>query len=37
MEAIMREIKWLSLVDFDMKKGLIKGIKIEKFLDTLFE
>jgi predicted acylesterase/phospholipase RssA len=37
MEAIVQNIKWLSLVDFDMRKGLIKGIKIEKFLDRLFE
>jgi NTE family protein len=37
MEQILRDIEWLKLVDFDMKKGLIRGAKIEKTLDTLFE
>lgn len=37
MEDILKDIKWLSLLDFDMKKWLIKWAKIEKFLDILFE
>lgn len=37
MEAILDDMPWIKLVDFDMKKWLLKGEKIEKFLDTLFE
>ena len=37
MEKILREVKWLSLIDFDMKRGLIKGTKIERYLDRIFE
>lgn len=36
MERILESIKWLKLIDFDMKKWLIKGVKIEKFLDHIF-
>ena len=36
MEHILESIKWLKLIDFDMKKWLIKGVKIEKFLDHIF-
>lgn len=37
MEKILEEVSWLKLIDFDMKKWLIKGAKVEKFLDFLFE
>ncbi|GAB0174741.1 MAG: patatin-like phospholipase family protein [Candidatus Altimarinota bacterium] len=37
MEDILEEIEWLKLVDFDMKRGLLKGVKVEKYLDGLFE
>lgn len=37
MEAILANMSWLKMVDFDMKKGLLKGEKIEKYLDELFE
>lgn len=37
MERILREVKWLSLIDFDMKRWLIKWVKIERYLDRIFE
>lgn len=37
MEDILAKIEWLKLVDFDMRRWLLKGAKIEKFLDGLFE
>ena len=37
MEEIMKDINFLSLIDPDLKHGMIKWKKIENFLDTLFE
>lgn len=37
MEDILDTMEWLKLIDFDMKKWLIKGLKVEKFLDQIFE
>jgi predicted acylesterase/phospholipase RssA len=37
LESIIRGVNFLSLIDIDMKRWVLKGKKIEKFLDTLFE
>lgn len=37
METMLDEMPWFKLVDFDMKKGLLKGDKVEAFLDKHFE
>lgn len=37
MEAIISKINFVSLVDIDLKEGILKGRKIEKLLDHLFE
>jgi predicted acylesterase/phospholipase RssA len=37
MEQILSEMKWLSLIDLDMKKWLLKGKKLEVFFERIFE
>ncbi len=37
MEQMIASVPWIKLLDPDMRKWAIKGIKIEKYLDTLFE
>ena len=37
MEAMIANVSWMKLVDPDLKKWVIKGAKVEKYLDTLFE
>lgn len=37
MEEILQDMKWLSLVDFDLKKWFIKWDKIEEMLEWLYE
>jgi NTE family protein len=37
MEEMLATAPWISLIDFDMKKGLLSGEKIEAHLDMLFE
>lgn len=37
IEKILDIMEWLKLIDFDMKKWLIKWAKVEKFLDQIFE
>jgi predicted acylesterase/phospholipase RssA len=37
LESIIARVNLLSLIDIDMKRGVLKGKKIEKYLDTLFE
>lgn len=37
MENIIATISWLKLIDIDMSKWVLKWVKIEAFLDTIFE
>lgn len=37
MEAIIQSVPWMRLIDPDMKKWLLKGEKIEWFLEKIFE
>ncbi len=37
MEEMIAHVPWIKLLDPDLKKWVIKGVKIEKYLDTLFE
>jgi hypothetical protein len=36
MEDIIRDITFIKLIDLDLRKGAIKGIKIEAFLEKIF-
>lgn len=37
MEGVIKDLKMTKLVDVDFKKGLLKGKKVEGFLDSIFE
>lgn len=36
MEGVIKDVRMAKLVDADFKKGLLKGKKVENFLDSIF-